>query len=54
MPPDVIELISSGRLSPSAADELLPLNDENQRSTLAHLVHVNYLHKKTSYVEERD
>jgi ParB family transcriptional regulator, chromosome partitioning protein len=43
LPLDVVMLISSGKLSPSAADELLPLNDEKQQSTLAHMVHVNRL-----------
>jgi ParB family chromosome partitioning protein len=30
LPLDVVTLISSWKLSPSAADELLPLNDEKQ------------------------
>jgi ParB family transcriptional regulator, chromosome partitioning protein len=41
--PDVIELVSLGKISPSAADELLPIHDIRQQSVLAHLVENNRL-----------
>jgi ParB family transcriptional regulator, chromosome partitioning protein len=41
--PDILVLISKGKISPSAADELLPIQDKQQQGVLAHLVEVNRL-----------
>ena len=43
LPTDVVDLISKGKISPSAADELLPIQDQKQQSALAHMVEVNRL-----------
>ena len=43
LPTDVVDLISPGKMSPSAADELLPIQDQKQQSALAHMVEVNRL-----------
>ena len=43
LPTDVVDLISTGKMSPSAADELLPIQDQKQQSALAHMVEVNRL-----------
>jgi hypothetical protein len=40
LPPGVISFISSRKSNPSAAEELLILNDEKQPSSLAPLAHV--------------
>jgi ParB family chromosome partitioning protein len=52
--PDVIELIYVGKMSPSAADELLPLEDKNQQSVLAHLVEKNRLSTRRLRMLKRD
>jgi ParB family transcriptional regulator, chromosome partitioning protein len=52
--PDVVELISLGKISPSAADELLPLEDKNQQSVLAHLVEKNRLSTRRLRMLKRD
>lgn len=43
LPADVVDLISTGKMSPSAADELLPIQDQKQQSALARMVEVNRL-----------
>ena len=43
LPADVVDLISTGKMSPSAADELLPIQDQQQQSALARMVEVNRL-----------
>jgi len=43
LPNDVVDLICAGKMSPSAADELLPIQDQKQQSALAHMVEVNRL-----------
>jgi ParB family transcriptional regulator, chromosome partitioning protein len=43
LPSDIVELVAAGKMSPSAADELLPIQDQQQQSALAHMVEVNRL-----------
>lgn len=43
LPTDVVELVSKGKMSPSAADELLPIQDQKEQSALARMVEVNRL-----------
>jgi ParB family transcriptional regulator, chromosome partitioning protein len=40
---EITNLISEGKMTPSAADELLPIKDKEQQSVLAHMVEMNRL-----------
>jgi ParB family chromosome partitioning protein len=54
LPIDVVDLISTGKMSPSAADELLPIQDQKQQSALAYMVEVNRLSTRRLRLLRRD